>query len=254
MSSDHSSVLLLDSIEIIGDMHSDSPAPSLVDITKMAKNGSEGKCLRLWDVQFSDDTTAASFFSWLRSQGRLKLDSIDLAYISALESENICDCLASNPDARIKHFRLFDVPLHRSPASTYEALFQNFQLGFLEFHSCSVDLPSLTGGLRKQSPVQTLSALILCSNALGQCPDADLQAFFDVIFSLPEPEKLALDLEKNDLNVRHLELLCNSWREANTRRHSVVLADLSIQGPDLPEPDTIPGLRDVANNLSYRTV
>lgn len=252
-SSDHRdrpSSLLLDNVVIDGGVPFDFPPQSLVDVFPRAEDGGDGKFLALRDVQFSDDASAANFFNWLKSQERLNLESIDLASINALETENICDCFASNPSARIKNCRMLNVPLQLSTAKTYEALFQNLHLEELEFCGCSIDLPSLTQGLRKQSPVQTLTCLALHRNALGQCPDADLQAFFDVIFSLPEPEKLELSLWDNDLNDHHLELLCNSWRAANTRRRSV-LASLGFSDPNLPEPDVIPGLRDVASSLLY---
>ena len=171
---DYPSSLSLDNVVIAGDSQVDFPPQSLVNMFPRAEDGGEGKCLSLLDVQFSDDATAASFFDWLRSQERLKLKSIDLASIDALESENICDCFASNPNAQIKYCRMSNIPLQLSSAKTYEALFWNLHLECLEFYSCSVDLPLLTRGLRKQSPVQTLTDLALHGNALERCSDADL--------------------------------------------------------------------------------
>ena len=244
------SSLALDNVTIVGDDQDQLPSQSPIDVIPRAKDGSEGKVLALLDIQFSDDATAADFFNWLRSRERLHLESIDLASISTLESDNICDCFASNSNARIKHYRINAVPLQLSSASTFEALFQNLGVEMLEFYDCNVNLPSLSQGLRKQSVVQTLTELVLHDNALGQCLDADLHAFFDVIFSLPETEKLMLSLENNGLDAHHLELLCSSWREASARRHSV-LECLHISDPNLPEPDVIPGLRDVAKYLNY---
>ena len=127
----------------------------------------------------------------------------------------------------------------------------------LQFSDCNIGpnglLPLLTQGFHKQSPVQTLTVLALSGNALGQCPDAELRAFFDVILSLPEPQKLILILERNGFDAHHLNILCTSWREANARRRSG-LASLRIADQDLCEPSVIPGLTNVARCLVYQSV
>ena len=244
----------LDNVTIVRPHFEDDvfPPEEVVQLAKAAEENSTGKSFCWTGMQFSDSASAASIFNWLSSQEHLKLNQFTVHFTEVIESQSICDCIAANPNARISCLDISNPGLQVSSANTFEAILQNLQLKCLDFSDCNIGpnglLPLLTQGLHKQSPVQTLTVLELCGNALGQCPDAELQAFFDVIFSLPEPQKLILRLERNGFDARHPNILCTSWREANARRCSG-LASLHIADQDLCEPNVIPGLTNVARCL-----
>ena len=172
----------------------------LVPLVKEIKENNRRKNLGLEEIKFCDSAASASFFNWLSSHKSLKLGQFIIDFVEIIGAQSICDCIASNPNARINCLGFNDPGLHISSAKTFEAILQNLQVEFLDFIHCNIGpsglLPSLTQGLRKQSPVQTLIDLDLTGNALGQCPDAELRAFFDVIFALPQPRKLDLNLER----------------------------------------------------------
>ena len=256
----HSTDLTLDlgNITVISlDSHIDFPPEAVVRLDKEAEEDSIGKNLWCTGMRFSDSATAASFFNWLSSKELLKLEQFIVRFTEVIESQSICDCIAANPNARINCLGICDPGLQVSSASTFEAILQNLQVEWLSFSDCNIGpnglLPLLTQGLHKQSPVQTLTYLhlLISENTLGQCPDAELRAFFDVILSLPEPQKLILILERNGFDAHHLNILCTSWREANARRRSG-LASLHIADQDLCEPNMIPGLMNVAQCLVYQ--
>ena len=232
--------LVLHRVDVIG---SDNKHTSV--LSHLANEEGTGcKILSLIGLKYASDTP---LLQWLASLPHLRLHVL---YLHDMEMENPLRCFTSNPQSRIDCLYVCQADLQSSQQSNFEALFQNLSLAELDLNCCKIGqqnlLPLLTQGLQKQLSNQTLESLGLTGNSLGQCPVSDLQAFFDVVFSLPKLETLSLQLDTNGFGEQHIHLLYNSWKKM---AHGKMLDFLSLYDKDLPNFNQESVLVEVTGHL-----
>ena len=99
----------------------------------------------------------------------------------------------------------------------FNHLFQNPTLKELEFSSADLGtcgcIFEFVCGINKQALLGSLLKLDISYNQLGEAPDAALQLLFEALVSLPQIKSFELQMNYNDFNKHHLDLLREIWEE-----------------------------------------
>ena len=108
----------------------------------------------------------------------------------------------------------FDPGLCKTMHSLQQILLKN-TLTNLDLNSSGLGyssvLPYLTEGLLNQAAVGTLRELNLANNYLQYETDQNLVELFDAIFGLPQIQELSLNINGNELNRHHFDIIHTSW-------------------------------------------
>ncbi len=181
----------------------------------------------VFDSVFIDpnDPSPRLFFTWLsKFLSACSLSSFTYSYSDILGSgirmgNGVMTLFANHkPSAQLEEVNIRRVSnaLPLAPEGAFENLFSGPSLKRVFLNRCQIGqeglLPALTQGLLKQASGGVLEVLELDGNDLGISSDAELEMFFDVIFSLPQLSKLTLSLRYNRMGPQHFSLMYDSWR------------------------------------------
>ena len=184
--------------------------------------------------------------SWLSSCQALRFAYLELDSTQPTAgTQSIVKMIGFHPNFQVKKLSLSHNTVPNS-LEDFDILFSKFTtLTALEL-CCDVSenglLTKLTCGLLKHASVGTLKRLTLNRIELGNCPDHEIQLFFYALFSLPQLEKMSIELEYNYLTTTHITMLIAVWKE---KGHGKKLRSLCLE-----EHDDIISLRTACSTIA----
>ena len=175
-------------------------------------------------LNLSDTDFPAAVVQWLFNQVCvcLRLNMLDLSDVTCdgtdtlpfilslprLEVKNLFLASSGIPEGFQWQSECFDTILG---SSLLKELHLSF-FGVLETENAMLLCQLISGLVKRARGVGMLETLDLACNHLGSLPDVQLLLLFEAILSLPQLEKLYLDLSDNSLDDRQLMLLYNLWQ------------------------------------------
>ena len=194
--------------------HAESFSPDIPPQITMADGDLDRKLLH-----FRYLNSAFPVLSWLCEQPRLRLSSLEVS--SSTEEIDVIGMIARHRDFRVKQLNLSaKFPRTASIQQDMETVLQKPELLTFDLYDCmhssSVSdgslLVAVSHGLLQQAKLGRLYELSFEKNRLGRHSDAELQLFFDAIFSFPKLNQLGLNLSNNGFVPNHSMLLYDSWK------------------------------------------
>ena len=187
----------------------------------MDENSTMYKALEFFSCEFPHN-----FFKWLFEHPYIWLKKLAISNCSLPTSErdfygskheNVLHLAAVHPSFRVTSLEIAKLELihYRHSASDFEKLLSNPSLehfsiraGKLGHHGLMLDI---TAGVKKQTELGTLKNLSLIGNQMGDVPDSELQMFLNAVFSLPQIEKMEVNLSHNDFEEYHFTMMYDTW-------------------------------------------